>query len=74
MICWFVNKGNAPDENEHNVFLLSSVSPKRVGQMVDNKNFRRFIALSASRGREVVGRGNWIIGHNLYLAPEEDRC
>lgn len=71
MICWFVNKGNAPEANEHNVFLLSSVSPKRVGEMVDEKNFRRFVALSTSKGREVVGRGEWILNHNLYLAPKD---
>ena len=71
MICWFVNKGNV-QANEHTVFLLSSVSPKREGEMVDYKNFRMFIALSIAKGREVIGRGDWIINPNLYLAPKKE--
>ena len=67
MICWFENHSNAPEANEHNVFLLSSVSSKRV----DEKNFRMFVVLSTSKGREVVGRGEWILNHNLYLAPKK---
>jgi hypothetical protein len=72
MILWFENKGTAPEANEHSIFLLSSTSSTKCGMVIHKKNFRKFIALSTAKGREVIGRGDWILNHNLYLAPKDE--
>jgi hypothetical protein len=70
MICWFENSNNDITSIDSHVFFLSCVSSRHSGYYIDEKNFRRFIALS-TKGREVVGRGEWILNHNLYLAPKK---
>jgi len=72
MICWFETSSNEVTRNEHSVFILSSISSSKSGVEVLSSNFRRFVALSTSKGRQVIGRGDWIINHNLYLAPNKD--
>jgi hypothetical protein len=71
MICWFEKSSNEVSRNEHSVFILSSISSSKSGTEILQPNFRKFLALSVSKNREVVGRGNWIINHNLYLAPKD---
>jgi hypothetical protein len=73
MICWFENSSNEVSRNEHSVFILSSISSSKSGFEIEPNNFRRFIALSASRGREVVGRSNWILNPNRYVSPKDNK-
>jgi hypothetical protein len=69
MICWFEASSNEVTRNEHSVFILSSISSSKSGMEILPANFRAFIALSTARNREAVGRGNWILNPNRYLAP-----
>lgn len=70
MLCWFESSSNEVGRNEHSVFILSSISSSKSGFGIEPNNFRRFVALSTAKGREVVGRGEWILDHNRYLAPK----
>jgi len=73
MICWFETSSNEVTRNEHSVFILSSISSSKSGVEVLSSNFRRFVALSTARGREVVGRSDWILNPNRYLTPNKDK-
>lgn len=71
MICWFESSSSDVGRNEHSVFILSSISSSKSGLGIHTNNFRHFVALSISKGREVIGRSNWIQKDNLYLAPKD---
>jgi hypothetical protein len=74
MICWFETSSNEVTRNEHSVFTLSSIASSKSGIEIFPINFRVFVALSTARNREVIGRGNWILNPNRYLAPcKEDK-
>ena len=73
MICWFESSSSDVGRNGHSVFILSSISSSKSGLGIHTNNFRQFVAISTSKGREVVGRGDWILNHNLYLAPKKDK-
>jgi len=72
MICWFKISSNEVNENEHGIYTLSSISSSKTGIEIVPINFRVFIALSTSRSREVIGRGDWVINADRYLAPNKD--
>ena len=73
MICWFEHSSNDIARNEKMVFLLSSYSSSRSSVCVYKENFREFIALSASKGREVIGRSKWYIINDPYFKPIGDK-
>jgi hypothetical protein len=70
MICWFETSSNEVTRNEHSVFILSSISSSKSGVEILSSNFRMFVALSTARSREVIGRSDWILNPNRYLAPK----
>ncbi len=72
MICWFEHSNNEIARNEKMVFILSSLSSSKSGVCVQKENFREFIALSASKGREVIGRSKWFIINDPYFKPKKD--
>ena len=72
MLCWFEHSSNDIARNEKMVFLLSSYSSSKSGVPIHEENFREFIALSASKGREVIGRrSKWYIINDPYLTPNK---
>lgn len=72
MICWFETSSNEVTRNEHSVFILSSISSSKSGVEILSSNFRRFVALSTARGREVIGRSDWVLNPNRYLGRHND--
>jgi hypothetical protein len=72
MICWFETSSSEVSRNEHSVFILSSIASSKSGIEILPINFRMFVALSTARGREVIGRSDWILNPNRYLAPCEE--
>jgi hypothetical protein len=72
MICWFENSGNDTSRNRNFVFLLSSISSFKQGIPVNEKCFRKFIALSVARGDKIIPQGVWVNDGDRYLAPNKD--
>jgi hypothetical protein len=40
--------------------------------VITKENFRRCMALSIARAREIVGRNNWIVDSDLYVSPKDE--
>lgn len=71
MLYWFHHGGNRFQYNEKLCHYINNY--EGAGLVITKENFRRCMALSIARAREIVGRNNWIVDSDLYISPNEDK-
>ena len=71
MICWFENLNNTIQTIQSSVYFVSSKSSQAHGYYIDEKSFRRNVAVYVARGRDIID-SSWVNQSDVYLHPKSE--